>query len=115
MTIEEIENKYPELFTDCFDFSVGEGWLPIVDTLCELISAQNTVLEEKVKVLQIKEKFRLLRFYTSNETEEVDRWVEFAERLSGKVCEHCGKEGKLVGASWIRTLCENCNENWNKR
>ncbi len=112
MTIEDIESKYPELFTDCFDFSVGEGWLPIVDTLCELISAQNTGLEQKAGIIQIKEKFRTLTVYLSNGTGEMDRWIEFASRMSSKVCEECGRKGKLVGSSWIKTLCPEHSKNF---
>ena len=37
MSKTSIEEKYPSLFADCFDFSIGEGWYPLVESYCKLL------------------------------------------------------------------------------
>jgi len=34
--------------------------------------------------------------------------IDKYEALSCKTCEVCGKEGKLTGKRWVRTLCDEC-------
>lgn len=34
MTREQIEEKYSEQFKNCFDFSIGPGWLFLIENLC---------------------------------------------------------------------------------
>lgn len=85
----------------------------------------------KIKLVQVKEKYGTLRVYTSVYDDETpsdeilqklednsyerslksvysryDFAVDYAEYLSSKTCEICGEDGKLVGSSWLRTLCE---------
>lgn len=58
------------------------------------------------QAVQVKEKFGTLRFYLTRTTPEQDRYVEFAEAMSAKVCEHCGAPGKRRDGGWVRTLCD---------
>jgi hypothetical protein len=55
---------------------------------------------------QVKEKYGTLRFYTSGGDDAVERYVEFAEYFSSRLCEDCGAPGNLRGGGWLRTLCD---------
>ena len=63
---------------------------------------------------QVKEKFGGLRFYMTCGTDEIFNLVGEAEELSYKTCEECGKPGEEKDTGWIRTLCDDCHENWDK-
>jgi len=87
--------------------SVGEGWKELICNLVDRLDA----LGLPYNVLQVKEKFGTLRFYAhcEQESQEFDRMVSRAERISRKICEDCGRKGMLRGDSWIRTLCVDCD------
>ena len=36
--------------------------------------------------------------------------VQFAEAYSYRVCETCGKPGKVRSSGWVRTLCDACDK-----
>lgn len=115
MTAEQLEQKYPDLFENCFDFSIGQGWMPILHTLCININASNNANPDgKVQFHQIKEKFGSLRIYVSYAQDSIDdvihNWISFAEDLSEKICENCGKEAVAITEGWIKNLCVDCAE-----
>lgn len=99
-----------------YGVTVGDGWYPILYTLCYLITG---VVEAKkldgIEFEQIKEKFGSLRAYltpAAYQHPEIQAYVAFAEVLSGHVCEDCGKLGSLDTLHmWKRTLCEDCKKN----
>lgn len=79
---------------------VGRGWHSLLDKIFE-------VLSEEAVVVQVKEKFGGLRFYTMNTTEEEDKVIRWAESESFKICEVCGKPGKCDTINdWRQTLCD---------
>lgn len=115
----------------------GVGWFNIIDALCAniygpLYSAKSALkaateypredngeylarcearyakeLEDLPEIVQIKEKFGDLRFYTYNSTDRVDILIGFAESMSRRTCEECGKPGTLDDTGgWIKTHCE---------
>jgi len=113
--------KYPTLFPNgrkvdprqslmCFGFCFSDGWYDLVDKLCsDIVKMENG---DKVVVIQAKEKFGGLRFYVNSATSEIFERIDEAEEESFKVCEWCGKPGKLrMKRHWI-TLCDSC---WAKR
>jgi hypothetical protein len=62
---------------------------------------------------QVKEKFGTLRFYHDGGDEKIHQMILFAESLSGRICENCGKMDetvKLKGKHWVRTLCGVCSK-----
>lgn len=116
---------------------VGVGWFNIIDALCANIyspfySAKSRLkaatdyprddggiylakceityakeLEDLPEIVQIKEKFGALRFYISNTTDRVETLIEFAESMSRRTCEVCGKPGSLDDeGGWMKTQCE---------
>ena len=86
------------------------GWRPLVEQLCSDLDAH---LPAKVPrgfgVVQAKEKFGGLRFYVRGATGEMDQLIDRACEKSSRVCEFCGKSGKLLGGAdchdWVRVAC----------
>lgn len=101
-----------------FGIECGEGWYNILDKLCTKIESYlDKNLEEKkaFKILQIKQKFGGLRFYTSFSCAEIQKYIGIAEKESYKTCEVCGEPGEYnVLGFYILTLCKKCIENRKK-
>jgi len=80
----------------------SEGWLELIKNLIqELID-----IGWNKEIVQIKEKFGGLRFYTGELSQEGQKIITKYENLSYKTCEECGKKGTRRDGSWIRTLCD---------
>ena len=123
---KQLCEKYPKIFADrykpmtetamCWGFECGEGWFNIIDQLCHNIQRhidwKNRNKEEVAQVIaeQVKEKFGTLRFYYRGGDDYVDGLVSMAESITEVTCEECGKPGKSRDGGWIRTLCEEHNE-----
>lgn len=107
---EQLYNDNKSAFIDRFwGIECGDGWYHLVEPLVKYVSDYNNKIEDKddhILIIQIKEKYAGLRFYTSTETEELGKLISEAEELSYKTCETCGKDGKVVGKGWIYTACE---------
>ena len=146
-------NKSPKETLICFGICTGDGWYKILDDLFGYFYRimdneyyipfkEEYVVEgdaetygayikaPKIKLLQVKQKWGLLRVYTSvyddkPPSEELskkfeegayertlksiyrkyDFAVDYAEYLSSKTCEICGKDGTQTNGYWIETLC----------
>jgi hypothetical protein len=122
---KRMEEKYPKMFSEPYGgFCVGEGWYPIIETLCSHIQSHidwNNARGEKypelcykpieqVKVAQIKEKFGGLRFYYEGGNDIISGMVTIAEAWAEQSCETCGAPGKRRSGGWIRTLCDKHEE-----
>jgi len=101
MTADDLVDKYPALFASAFP-SIGEGWLPLLETLCSRIELHYKWKEQGgVKIIeaeeeppedgkylhrfyfsQIKEKFRGLRAYSYGGDEYTQGLVDMAEAMS---------------------------------
>jgi len=82
---------------------VGKGWSGLINELYDF-------KPEYTKVVQVKEKFGGLRFYTDGTTEAFMNLIDDCEKRSYIICEECGKEGKIrENRAWILTLCDECN------
>lgn len=112
--------KYPVIFQDrhgdmrhtamCWGFDVNDGWFDLIDGLCNMIQHH---MKYNAKpgtppfiAEQVKEKFGTLRFYFRGGDATTDAFVRFAEFYSGRVCDICGKPGKLGDGGWLATRCE---------
>jgi hypothetical protein len=85
--------------------NVGPGWKHIVQKLVDLSN------EEGAQIGQVKEKFGGLRFYLdSYPSEKLNKAIEVAEKLSFRTCEFCGWPGKLRDGGWMKTRCDDCQE-----
>lgn len=83
-------------------FSVGDGWLPLVQKIIE--EAINKKWNKEI--CQVKEKFGGLRFYINDAPREVFDIISKYEDMSYKTCEVCGQPGIQRPGGWIETLCD---------
>jgi hypothetical protein len=115
-------NEFPTFFIDMYGdpkvtcmhwgICVGEGWKDLLWKMCEKI--KNELGEQSnFKFEQIKEKFGILRVYSSGTTDKIHEIIREAELESSKICENCGTREKVSTETkhfWIKTLCENCSK-----
>ena len=112
---KRMKEKYPKMFSQPYGgFCVGEGWWPILETLCSNIQShidwwnknhEKHPVVEQVVVAQIKEKFGGLRFYYDGGDDQIRGMVRMAESWADHSCEECGAPGTAGGKGWIKTLC----------
>ena len=107
---------FPEFFnvTDprqslmCFGFICDDGWFDLIYKLCSDIKKETSHLYP-LEVLEVKEKFGGLRFYTGGGTKKMGDLIRKAENDSFDICERCGKPGTLmVHNGWYKTVCPKC-------
>jgi hypothetical protein len=110
---KRMEEKYPKMFSKPHGgFAIGEGWWPIIESLCANIQNyinwknQQSPVVPQVTVAQIKEKFGGLRFYYDGGDEYVRGMVTMAEAWASHACEECGAPGTSRDGGWIKTLCD---------
>jgi len=130
---KQLFDKYPKIFRQkdlkmtetcmCWGIDTGDGWYNLLDMLCDQLQF-NTDRNgyPQVEATQVKEKFGTLRFYyTELSLKEKDSWgerksgaidglINFAEFLSGYICERCGTNQNVTSdeEGWIYTLCSEC-------
>jgi hypothetical protein len=109
---KRMEEKFPAMFSQPYGgFAVGEGWWPIIESLCGNIQHylnwknRESQVVPQVVVAQIKEKLGGLRFYYDGGDDHISGIVRMAESWAGRACETCGAPGTSGGQGWIRTLC----------
>jgi hypothetical protein len=109
---KRMEEKYPKMFAQPYGgFAIGEGWWPIIESLCSNIQHyinwknRESEVVPQVVVAQIKEKFGGLRFYYEGGDDRIHGMVSMAESWADKSCETCGAPGTSGGKGWIKTLC----------
>jgi hypothetical protein len=113
--------KYPTVFKDLdhLDFSCEDGWISLLDDLCESLEEELESVPKEIRedfyVVQIKEKFGALRFYTSICYPDLDDLISYAEKKSAKICEFCGASGELRKQGWLNTRCDQCEEEYLKK
>ncbi|MHA1839910.1 MAG: hypothetical protein ACTSYO_08170 [Candidatus Ranarchaeia archaeon] len=97
-----------------FGISIDDGWFDIIYRLSSKIEQYNQVLPEaeRIFVVQIKEKFGGLRFYTNGAPKLICNFISEAEAEAVKICEYCGAPAPSGprGDHWRKTLCDSCEE-----
>jgi hypothetical protein len=115
---KHLTEKYPKIFSQPYGgIACGEGWWPIVESLCGQIQHHinwrnkfNPVVPQ-VTVAQIKEKFGGLRFYYEGGDDTIAGMVSMAESWASKTCEICGVPATRQTTGWIKNVCD---EHFNK-
>jgi hypothetical protein len=120
---KRLVKKFPNLFSDyakdmkltamCWGCECGDGWYKILYQVCQKLEPlvvkwmkeHPKELEFKPRFSQVKEKFGTLRIYLTSGTDEMYKITDKAEKKSEKVCETCGRPGKLRGMFWLYTAC----------
>ncbi len=109
----KVKNNYA---LPMFGIECDMGWMDIIDELCcqiEQYCMDNNILPMP-EVHQIKEKFAGLRYYLSNEDDNMSHLIRLAEKKSLKTCETCGSTKEVTtgpetsGRYWIVTKCKRC-------
>lgn len=101
---EELQKKLE------YDLScVGKGWEPLVR------AAFTAAVLLKGKLVQVKEKFGLLRIYADPFNTSLENFITELEHLSSSICERCGTVENVDtrpsrGKFWIKTLCVECRK-----
>ena len=98
--------------------SAPDGWLELVKECDELLAH----LDPDYRIIQIKEKFGMLRYYfvsqVPNPAGRIMRIIanDFEQR-SASVCQECGEPGKAVEIrNWYYTLCDDHFKNeWTRK
>jgi hypothetical protein len=89
--------RYPKIFADCQRTRCREGWFDLIDVLCErLQSRTDRNGAPQVVVTEVKEKWGELSFSVKGSNDEQDGMIAMAEAMSARICESCGKPGKLM-------------------
>ena len=104
--LNDLPKKYPSLFkNESFYFECGNGWYDLIDVLCSIIERRAT---PDTDITQIKEKFGGLRFYCHGVDDYCYGMIDFAEKISTRICEECGNPGKLMKSNtgWLHTACD---------
>jgi hypothetical protein len=93
-----------------FGFVHDDGWFDLIWRLCDslepVVAAAESEALRPFQVLQVKEKFGGLRFYTSFSNDSISALIDAAALESTQTCEVCGKPGNRRGTSWITTRCD---------
>ena len=111
-TIKDKDRNTEKLPFTLFGIECGKGWFPLIEPIINYIDKYNKDKEnpdEQIQILQIKEKFGSLRFYTSFGNDELFRMIDEAEKESESVCEFCGSRvnvGETQG--YYMTCCRKC-------
>lgn len=105
MNIESLTEKHKHLFKHCFDFSVDDGWLPLINDMFNMLTSKH--YHYPIDILQIKQKFGRLTVYFAPFDQEIYNDIEVYCNKSMEICEICGDIGELCRSEsgWIRTLC----------
>jgi hypothetical protein len=101
---------FPRLYRYGAFCACHAGWFPLLwrlSTRLEGLISQLPEPEQKEYFSdEIKEKWGLLSFYLSNETEEMSQAIKAAWEESGRICEECGAPGILLHkGGWVLTRC----------
>lgn len=123
---EKLIKDFPKLFQNvnapithslmAFGCEHADGWFDLLYSACKEIQKQCDKEGIQVKFSQIKEKFGTLCLYIVSGTDKIFNIIDKYEELSKNVCEICGstENVKLRGKHWYKSLCEDCNKDWQK-
>lgn len=113
---EEINSPAPQI--TLYGFQHNSGWHGIIEGLCKTLDQLNV----SVTVVQSKEKFGGLRFYHNgirhddeNKVQQALGAIRATENQSFHVCEECGAPGELRRNGWMRTRCDDCYDEPDRR
>ena len=83
----------------------GEQWAAEVQ---EAINKLPEKERDKIRIMDLKEKWGFLHQYFSYYTDELDEVVGKYERLSERTCITCGAPATKISRGWISPFCDCC-------
>lgn len=114
-TGKPIENyDYEYIWLD----DMPDGWrnafgLQMCEELKQALNKQPQTFADTFKIIQIKEKFGGLRFYTNWTTSEINEVISKYENMSYSICIRCGAPAKWITKGWISPFCDKCKPDEN--
>jgi hypothetical protein len=95
--------------------AMPEGWRKafgddMLNELNTIYKKFNRVQKKHFRILQIKEKYGSLRFYTSFTTPELAGLIIKYEALSKQTCIECGYPATHMTKGYILPLCDECDK-----
>jgi len=112
MRANKLIELYPDIFKDFESFNnIGDGWFSILEHLCSAVSLHCKETNLDFSFLRMQNKFGTLIIERRGDDSFTHMVNRFAERLSFKTCEQCGKKGMLHSSNGTQfgkqaTLCE---------
>lgn len=83
----------------------GEQWAKEVQETINKLPKQE---RERIRIMDLKEKYGGLRAYFSYYTEELDNVLSKYEKLSERTCIICGASATKISTGWISPYCSSC-------
>lgn len=112
----KVEPKHPY---ELFGIECDKGWEKLYQPIIDYIEDYNKDKEgdDRIEILQIKEKFGYLTIYVSKKTDELRSMIEDAEADSYHTCEVCGKHinKPIIEHHWIYPMCRKCFDEMNEK
>jgi len=119
---KRLYHEFPRLYRERendslmrWGFSCSDGWFRLVYDLSAAIESRARELgldpesDEWPKVVQVKEKFGSLSFYTRAVHQSILDLIVEAQSRSGHICEQCGLPGEWrTKTGWYHTSCDRC-------
>ena len=113
-------NRWTGDVMDDYDYSYTEldsmpdGWrIAFGEQMCEEIREELVKANylDEYRIMQIKEKFGVLRWYDFGSTEKILREIiPKYERISARTCINCGTPATKISTEWISPWCDCCAE-----
>ncbi|MDO4501503.1 MAG: hypothetical protein Q4B60_09580 [Erysipelotrichaceae bacterium] len=107
---DEVDEKYDYSYTELDMAEVPSGWnqylLPLARELNEVL--KRIGYEDEYRILQIKEKYNSLRWYSNVINEELSMIVGKYSDKCRHTCHCCGKKAKWETSGWIASYCDDC-------
>lgn len=102
-----LEDRYSSTELD----SLPDGWrVAFGDSICEELD--NVIREQGLldvyRVVQIKEKYASLRWYSNIYNKEIERIIDKYEEISKFTCISCGKPATKISHGWYQPFCNAC-------
>ena len=110
-SIDDFQSAYPKVFSQLTYIECNVGWFYIINALANSLEKHINKLniDEDICFTQIKEKFGLLRVYTSYSDDVINSLIDMAEKISSNTCEICGCRGFNISINkWCYTRCDEC-------
>lgn len=112
-------NEFTDKIIEDYDYSYTElddmpdGWRKAFgEQMCEEIQQALNMMEPDVantfRIMQIKEKYGSLHFYTNWLTDQIREIIYRYEKLSEHTCISCGAPATQVSLGWIDPWCDEC-------
>lgn len=109
----EVVEDYDYSYTELDD--MPDGWRAAFgEQMCEEIQQALNMMESDIadtfRIMQIKEKYGSLCFYTNWLTDQIREIIYKYEKLSAHICISCGAPATKMSTGWISPYCDKCAE-----